>query len=146
LTIKIIETAGGSWGFGIFGLGILLPLSAYVMFGFAAIVNKEADQRRIFIAAHVVTLIMGSVTLLIFPVYPKFIVIVPVTLAILGIANKRNFKYYLLTMIILALLANVLLLIWEIDFDRSLPLFQLFESSGNTVPEIGVSISNLFGH
>jgi hypothetical protein len=127
LTIKTFVTGGGTWGFGIVGIPILLPLSAYLLFGIAGWINNEALQRNLFIIAHLVTLSIGLISLIIFPVYPKAFVLIPLSLAILSMVRKNRFKYFLLVMILLAIVANILLLKWEIDFDRTLPIFQLFE-------------------
>lgn len=127
LTIKTFVTGGGTWGFGIVGIPILLPLSAYLLFGIAGWINNESLQRKIFITAHLVTLSIGLISLIIFPVYPKAFVLIPLSLAILSMVSKNRFKYFLLIMILLAIVANILLLKWEIDFDRTLPIFQLFE-------------------
>lgn len=127
LTIKTFVTGGGTWGFGIVGIPILLPLSAYLLFGIAGWINNESLQRKIFITAHLVTLSIGLISLIIFPVYPKAFVLIPLSLAILSMVSKNRFKYFLLLMILLAIVANILLLKWEIDFDRTLPIFQLFE-------------------
>ena len=134
LSIITIKTGGGTSGFGIIGLPVLLPLSAYLLFGIAAWLKFEARQRRIFIAAHIITFSTGLIGVLLFPVYPKPIVLIPLALAVFGIANKRNFKYYLFLMIFLAIAANILLLKWELEFDRTLPLFQLFQSSRSIDP------------
>lgn len=126
LTIKTFVTGGGTWGFGIVGIPILLPLSAYIIFGIAGWIENEALKRKIFITAHWVTLSIGLISLIIFPVYPKVFVLIPLSLAILSMVSKDRFEYLLLTMILLAIVANILLLKWEIDFNRTLPIFQLF--------------------
>ncbi len=127
LTIKTFVTGGGTWGFGVVGIPILLPLSGYVLFGIAGWINNEAVQRKVFITAHLVTLSVGLITLIIFPVYPKAFVLIPLSLAIFGMLSQNKFKYFLLLMILLAIVANILLLKWEIDFNRTLPIFQLFQ-------------------
>lgn len=134
LTIKTIETGGGPWGFGIIGLPVLLPLSAYLLFGLAGVVSGDARQRNLFITAHFVTIIVGLGSLLVFPFYPAFFALIPIVLAILGISNKKYFRHYLLAMMFLAIVANILLLKWELDFGRAIPLLQLFQPSGSINP------------
>ncbi len=129
LVIKTIQTSGGTWGFGVIGLGILIPLSACILFGVAALMMDEKIQWKIFIAAHGITITTGIAGLFIFPVYPQFLAIVPGILAMISVFDRNNFRYYLFAMIALALLANILLLKWEIEFGRVLPLLQLFDSS-----------------
>lgn len=138
LTIKTLVTGGGTWGFGIIGIPILLPLSAYILFGIAGWIKNKALQRKIFITAHGVTLSIGLISLIIFPVYPKAFVVIPVSLAILSVVSRNNFEYLLLTMILLAIVANILLLKWEIDFNRTLPIIQLFERENNSFEEIHI--------
>lgn len=134
LTIKTFFDGGGIWGFGVIGVPILLPLSAYILFGIAGVVKDEVIQNKVFVAAHAVTLTIGIVSLLVFPLYPIPFILIPVTLAALGIVNKTYYKYYLVIMILLAVVANILLLKWEMDFGRSLPIIQLFQSSNSVLP------------
>jgi hypothetical protein len=134
LTIKTIETGGGPWGFGIVGLPLLLPLSAYFLFGLAGMVSGEARQRNLFITAHVVTIIVGLGSLFIFPFYPALFALLPIALAVLSIRNKKYFRHYLLAMMLLAIAANILLLKWELDFGRTIPLLELCQLSGNINP------------
>lgn len=127
LTIKTFETAGGTWGFGIVGIPILVPLSTYFLFGIAGLISKNDEmQWRIFVAAHIVSVATGLVCLLLFPLLPFVIIFFPAVLAVLGFSGKKYVKYYLFLMIVLAIVANLLLLKWELDFGRSLPLFQFF--------------------
>lgn len=128
LSILTFQTHGGPWGFGVIGLPVLLPLTAYSLFGLAPWFKKEATQRRIFLAAHVITIVTGVSSIFIFPVYPLGVAVIPLALAVLGFVDKRHLLYYLFLMIVLAIVANALLLHWEIEFGRTLPLFQLFQS------------------
>lgn len=127
MTIKTLQHDGGPWAFGVVGLSILIPLSTYLSFGIAGMINKEAKQWTAFIVSHLITVSTGIVSLISFPVYPKIIVVIPIVLAILGIVNKKTFRFYLFSMLLLAIAANIALLNWEFDFGRSFPLFQLFE-------------------
>lgn len=127
LTIKTIETGGGPWGFGVIGLPILLPLSTYFLFGITGIMNQnEERQRKLFIASQIISFATGIISYTIFPVLPWIVILVPLIVGIVSIANKKNFSYYVAVMIWLPIAANILLLKWEFDFGRTLPLFQLF--------------------
>jgi hypothetical protein len=134
LTIKTIIDGGGPWGFEIISLAILVPLSCYLVFGIAGVLEDEDNQRRMFIVAHILTIVTGIVVHFTFPVFPFWVAFVPLTLAMVGIASHRNFRYFLLLMIVLSLVANVLLLKWELDFGRSLPLLQLFQTADTIAP------------
>lgn len=125
LTIRTIREGGGSWGFGVIGLPILLPLSAYILFGIAGALPKDQPQWKAFLLAHIITLLIGFVTLALIPIYPGVFALVPLTLFILGLLHKKRFRFYLLLMITLALVANILLLKWELDFHRGLPIVDL---------------------
>lgn len=128
LVIKIYLEGGGPWGFGIIGLPILIPLSFYILFGITGVIRSDLFQRKVFIITHFITFGIGAIVLFLFPVYPTLLVSIPLLLAIAGLISHSKYKYYLLLMMILAVLANGLLLKWELDFHRSIPIIQLFES------------------
>lgn len=125
LTILTIRSGGGTWGFGMIGLPVLLPLCAYALFGIAPLIRDERDQWRIFIGTQVITLAIGIVSLLLFKLYPRLIIAIPITLAIISFASRKHFRQMLLIMILLGCVANIMLLKWEIDFGRTVPLVQL---------------------
>jgi hypothetical protein len=126
LTIITIETNGGPWGFGIIGLGLLLPLNILVAFGFTALIRRVDRLRKAFLASHALSLLMGISSMISFPIYPTFIVIIPILLALFGFFRRRATSFQLLVMLLLAITANLILLKWELDFDRSAPITQLF--------------------
>jgi hypothetical protein len=126
LTITTISTDGGSWGFGIIGLAILFPLNALGLFGFTALLHRLDRQRKAFVASHIISVLVGLTSLLSFPIYPAGIVAVPLSMTMLGIASRRRTSHYLFVMIVLAVASNLVLLKWELDFHRNLPLLQLF--------------------
>lgn len=126
LVIKTLQAGEGTWGFAIVGMPILLPLCAYFLFGITGCIVNQETRKTWFIISHGITLVIGLATIIVFPVYPILLVVIPVLLAFFGIRSRDNFDYYLLVMILLATFANLLLLKWEIDFDRTIPLFQLF--------------------
>lgn len=134
LMIKAVIEGGGPWGFEIVSLAILVPLSCYLFFGIAGVLVDEALQRKYFIAAHILTIITGVGGYFIFPVYPFWMAIVPIGLAVAGIASHRKFTYFLLVMMGLAITFNIVLLKWELDFGRTMPLLQLFQASGGVNP------------
>lgn len=134
LTIKIYIDGGGPWGFGIIGFPILIPLSFYALFGCVGLIRAEALQRRAFIATHFVTFAVGAITLFIFPVYPALLVSIPLALSVIGLFIYSKYKYYLMVMLVLAIVANTVLLKWELNFHRSVPVVQLFESHAAEVP------------
>lgn len=131
LTIKTIDTNGGTWGFGIIGLAILLPLDAYVTFGVAGLLNSQDKQQLLFRIGHVLSVSIGVVGLIIFPLFPFAVAVVPVLLSMFSFLDKKHFRFYLLLMIVLALVANTLLLKWELDFGRAIPFLQLFQTDGS---------------
>lgn len=134
LTIKIFLDGGGPWGFGIVGFPILIPLSFYILFGFTGLIRSEVYQRRAFIITHFVTFAIGATVLFIFSVYPTLLVSIPLLLAVVGLMSHSKYKYYLLLMRLLTILANGLLLKWELDFHRSVPVFQLFQPASTDTP------------
>lgn len=134
LTLKTIREGGGPWGFEIIGLAVLLPLNGYLIFGVAAIANRTETQRLLFLVGHIFTLICGIAGHLIFPVYPNWITLAPVLLALAGIVSRNNFRLFLVGMIVLASAANVMLLVWEIEFGRTLPLLQWLQDSAEAAP------------
>lgn len=129
LSIKVAIEGGGPWGFEVVSLAVLVPLNAYIFFGLAGLISEKNKQRRIFIIAHAITIGCGLISLFIFPVYPTWVPLIPIGLAIAGIISYKNYNYFLLIMILLGLDANVMLLTWEVDFGRAAPLFQLFQST-----------------
>ena len=131
LTIKSFQTNGGTWGFGIIALVILLPLCGCLLFGIAGMIRQLEIQRWIFVSAHVVTIITGVVGHFILPVYPTYVVLIPIALATWGILSYKKYQYFLLAMIVLAISANVVLLKWEVDFGRTVPVIQLFQPDAN---------------
>jgi hypothetical protein len=134
LTIKVYLDGGGLWGFGIIGFPILIPLSFYILFGLVGLIRSDAWQRKAFITAQVVTFGIGAIVLFIFPVYPIILVSIPLLLAVLGLISYSRYKYYLMLMLFLAIVSNGLLLKWELDFHRSIPIIQLFEPGATDVP------------
>jgi hypothetical protein len=126
LAIKTYLDGGGPWGFGMVGLSILIPLGFYIFFGITALISVDHYQRKAFIVTQLMILGIGVLTLFFFPVYPVFFVGIPLLFAVAGLISRSKYKYYLLLMIVLATLANGLLLKWELDFDRSIPIIQLF--------------------
>jgi hypothetical protein len=128
LTIITYQDNGGLWAFGIIGLPILIPLSFYLLFGVAGLIRHEHSQRRWFVVALVTTFLAGVATLIILPVYPIALALVPLILSVLGMVSRSRYKYYLIIMLCLGIVANIMLLKWEIDFDRQLPVIQLFSS------------------
>jgi hypothetical protein len=125
LLLKTWWTDGGTWGFGMVGVPILLPLSLYIFFGAAAFGGER--QKQLTMLAHILSISAGLTTMLIFPLYPKGVIILPVVLAVLTMLSTNGVKYYLIAMIILGLAANILLLIWELDYGRAVPVLQLFQ-------------------
>src|SRR5689334_10427721 len=77
LTVKTIMEGGGPWGFEIVGLAILVPLSGYFLFGIAGCFQDDEKQRRLFIVAHVVTIITGIMGYFTFPIYPIWVALIP---------------------------------------------------------------------
>lgn len=134
LTVKAITEGGGPWGFEVVSLAILVPLSCYLFFGIAGVLANEELQRKFFITAHILTIVTGVGGYFIFPVYPFWVAIVPLALAVAGITSYRKFTYFLLVMMSLSIIFNIVLLKWEVDFGRTIPLLQLFQASGSINP------------
>ncbi|MFZ6012159.1 MAG: hypothetical protein ACOYXT_17590 [Bacteroidota bacterium] len=128
LTIKVYLDKGGPWGFGIIGFPILIPLSFCILFGLVGLIRSDAWQRKAFMAAHLITFVIGAIVLFIFPVYPALLVSIPLFLALIGLLSRSKFRYCLSLMLFLTMMSNVLLLKWELDFHRSIPIIQLFAS------------------
>lgn len=134
LTIKAMREGGGPWGFGIIGLHFLIPLNFYFLFAVSAWMKDRLWQRSFFILGHAVTIILGSVAFMIFSVLPKLLLIIPIALAVIGISDRKRFGFYLILMMSLAITANIVLLKWELDFGRSIPIVQLLHPAMDTDP------------
>ena len=127
LTIQFIVSLFGNSGFGIIGPPILFPLNASVLFALITFVTEEEDRLRVlFVRSHLVTVAGALVGYAIYPKIPIVLIIIPIVLAALGTFDKKDLKYPILTMILLAIIANVILLKWEFDFDRTVPVVELF--------------------
>lgn len=136
LTLRTWMEQGGPWGFGIVSLPVLLPLSFLILFGIAALPAQWVRRREYFIGAHLVSLVVGITSFLMFPVYPALLMVIPVALASIGIVSKRYLRFFLLLMIVLPIIANLLLFKWEVDFGRTLPLLQFFESTTSRLQHV----------
>jgi hypothetical protein len=134
LSIKTYQEGGGPWGFGVIGLHILVPLCTYILFAVSALLNNKRYQWTTFVAAHLVSLWVGLLAFLIFPILPKSILLVPALLAVVGILNKRRMSLYLCLMLTLGVAANALLLKWEFDFKRTFPIIELFQHITKSEP------------
>ena len=126
------------------GLPLLLPLNCYLLFALVALLKKEENQRKGFMLSHLVTLSVGLIAYFLMPLYPKGILLIPVLLAIFGIFDKARLYYYLLAMILLAIIANALLLKWEFEFHRTVPILQLFQSTENINSESAALPDSIF--
>ncbi len=128
LTIQFIISFFGTSGFGIIGPPILFPLNASVLF--AVITFLEADGERLrtlFVRSHLITIAAALIGYVVYPKIPIVLIIIPFVLAALGTLDKKDLKYHILVMMLLAIISNMILLKWEFDFDRTLPLIQLFK-------------------
>lgn len=128
LTIRTLQV-GGTWGFDIIGLHILLPLNASAAFSIPGLLRGGNSLWRTFWASHLLVLTTGVIASLVFPVLPFYVYIFPIALSAVSLLNKRLFPTFLIIVLLLGIIANVVLLKWEFDFDRTLPLLQLFQSS-----------------
>jgi hypothetical protein len=128
LTLKVYLDGGGTWGFGVIGFPVLIPLSFYILYGVTALIRPDNRQRKAFIACHFISFAASAVSMFMFPVYPTLLVSVPLLLAVFGLMSIGRYKYYLLSMQLFAIIANVVLLKWEFDFHRSLPVIELIAS------------------
>jgi hypothetical protein len=128
LTLKVYLDGGGTWGFGVIGFPVLIPLSFYVLYGVTALIRPDNRQRKAFIVCHFISFAASAVSMFMFPVYPTLLVSVPLLLAVFGLMSIGRYKYYLLSMQLFAIIANVVLLKWEFDFHRSLPVIELIAS------------------
>jgi hypothetical protein len=127
LTLKVYLD-GGTWGFGVIGFPVLIPLSFYILYGVTALIRPDNRQQKAFIACHFISFAASAVSMFMFPVYPTLLVSVPLLLAVFGLMSIGRYKYYLLSMQLFAIIANVVLLKWEFDFHRSLPVIELIAS------------------
>ena len=134
LSIKTLQQGGGPWGFGVVGLHILLPLNTYIFFAIPAFLHNKRTQWLAFITAHLVSLAVGITGFVMFPILPKSILLVPISLAAASVIFWKRLPLFLWIMLVLAITANVLLLKWELDFGRSLPIIQIFESVSSVEP------------
>jgi hypothetical protein len=133
LSIKVQLEGGGTWGFGIIGLPILLSLSAYILFGLTALIKSDRHQRTAFIITHFVSFGTSAIVMFLFPVYPTLLVSIPLVLAVFGLIMYTRYKYYLLAMLLFTLVENIVLLKWELDFHRTVPIIQLVDLFGSKV-------------
>ena len=131
LMLKTIILHGGPWGFGMAGLGVLIPLSGYIVFAITPYLASETAQRKMFFSAQALTFAAGTICLMFLPFYPLIIVLVPMLLFGTSLVDRKRYRIYLLISMILAIAANLLFLVWEFDFDRTLPILQLFQPFQN---------------
>jgi hypothetical protein len=129
LSIRTYRDNGGPWGFGIIGLHLLLPLNAYILFAVTALFREGQYQRMMFIGAHAVSLLVGSIAFIVFPILPAWLLLVPALVAMLSIFDRKHFTVYLMVLLILAVVANLILLKWEFDFSRTIPILEIFRSA-----------------
>jgi len=129
LTISIYQRGGGPWGFGVIGLHVLLPLSAYILFSIAAFIGDPRAGRSMFIVAHIITLCVGLTGFYLFPLLPKTMLLAPLALAVAGIVSRKRFQTLLFIMLLLGIIANIVLLKWEFEFGRTFPIIEIFQSS-----------------
>ena len=128
LTIQFVISLWGNSGFGIIGPPILLPVNACALFAVITFLERDEDRvRTLFVRSHLITIAAAILGYIVFPKIPIVLIVIPIVLAALGIMDKKDLKYHILTMILLAIIANVILLKWEFDFDRTLPLIELFK-------------------
>jgi hypothetical protein len=128
LTIKVYLDSGGTWGFGVIGFPVLIPLSFYIFYGVTALIRPDNRQRSAFVVSHFVSFTVSAVSMFMFPVYPTLLVSVPLLLAVFGLMSIGRYRYYLLLMQLFAIISNILLMKWEFDFHRSVPIIELFAS------------------
>lgn len=128
LTIRIWREEGGPWGFGIIGLHILLPLNAYLLFSWAALVRNPTFRWWIFLGAHGVSVVIGIIGFFLFPVMPKALLLIPLALALASVIGKKRISIFLALMLLLGATANTVLLKWELEFGRTFPIIELFRS------------------
>ena len=84
-----------------------------------------------FFSAQALTFAAGTICLMFLPFYPLIIVLVPMLLFGTSLVDRKRYRIYLLISMILAIAANLLFLVWEFDFDRTLPILQLFQPFQN---------------
>ena len=115
LTIKVMNEGGGPWGFEIISLAVLVPLSCYLFFGVAGMMNDDNRQRQLFVFTNLLTVGVGLVGYFVFPLYPLYTTLVPIGLAVGGVFSGKQFKWFLLVMIFITIYVNAALLKWELD-------------------------------
>ena len=128
LTIQFIITLFGKSGFGIIGPPILFPLNTSVMFAVITFLESDEDRlRTLFVKSHLITIAAALLGYIVYPKIPIVLIVIPFVLAALGALDKKDLKYHILVMMLLAIISNVILLKWEFDFDRTLPIIELFK-------------------
>jgi hypothetical protein len=134
LIMLTIRTQGWTWGFGMAGIPVLLPLSGYLIFGIVPFLRNDDRRITLFLLGHIVVLAFGLGSVLLFHLYPTYLIFPPLILSVLSILDRRRWKFYIVVCMIFCIVLNVLFLKWEFDFGRTLPLMRLFQTEGE-IPE-----------
>ena len=93
LTIQVIKSGGGGFGFGALLLPAILPLSICTVFGLFGMIDYQKNYRRIknlFIVGHVLTAIIGIGIFLLIPIYPFLFIAIPVAWVLVTTMTREN--------------------------------------------------------
>ena len=93
LTVQVIKSGGGPFGFGALLLPAILPLSICTVFGLFGMIDYEKNFRRIknlFIIGHVLTAIIGIGIFLIIPIYPFLFIAIPIAWVLITTMTREN--------------------------------------------------------
>ena len=111
LTVSVVRTGGGPFGFGALLLPAIVPLSFSALFGLFGILDYEknfSNTRKLMAVVHVITAIAGVATFVFMPVFPFAFVAIPIAAFLLVGMRKENLGQKILitnTLILLCLLA-----------------------------------------
>ena len=93
LTIQVVKSGGGGFGFGALLLTAVLPLSFCTVFGLFGMIDYEKNYARIkkwFIAGHIMIAIIGVGTFLLIPLYPFLFFSIPIAYGLITTMTREN--------------------------------------------------------
>ena len=93
LTVQVVKSGGGGFGFGALLLPAVLPLSFCTVFGLFGMIDYEKNYARIrkwFIRGHIMTAIIGIGTFLLIPIYPFLFFSIPIAWGLITSMTREN--------------------------------------------------------
>lgn len=113
ITVGVIKSGGGGFGFGLMFLPILVPLAFSALFGVFGLVDYQtyySKTRKFLIGTHILTAIAGVMAFMIMPLFPFLILSIPLAVSLIKSMTKENIGQQLLITNALILLCLIIFL------------------------------------